>query len=113
MNLKYFWGFRNLFCELLQYLGVVVDNKLCFKQHIDHFCKKLARLKGVFLAGNVFSRTFLFRFYQIYAKPFISYGILVYGCASKTSLIKILSNQKRILRTIALGSNLVTLRKSF
>ena len=79
----------------------MVDNKLCFKQHIDHVCKKLAKFNGIlYKARNVFSRTFLLRFYQVYAKPLISYGILVYGCASKTSLSKIFSMQKRILRTI-------------
>ena len=47
-----------------------------------------------------FSRTFLLKFIQVYAKPLISYGILVYGCASKTNLNKILLMQKRIFRTI-------------
>ena len=84
-----------------KYLGVVVDNKLCFKQHIDPVCKKLAKFNGIlYEARNVFSRTFLLRFYQVYAKPSISYGILVYGCASKTNLSKPLLLQKRILRTI-------------
>ena len=36
----------------------------------------------------------------MYAKPLISYGILVYGCASKSNLNKILLMQKRVLRTI-------------
>ena len=84
-----------------KYLGIVVDNMLCFKQHIDHFCKKLAIFNGIlYEARNVFSRTFLLRFYQVYAKPLKSYGILVYGCASQTNSNKILIMQKRILRII-------------
>ena len=47
-------------------------------------------------------RTILLRFYQVYAEPLISYGILVYGCVSKTNLNKLLLIQKRILRTIFL-----------
>ena len=47
-----------------------------------------------------FSRIFLLGIYQVYAKPLISYRILVYGYASKTILNKILLMQKRILRTI-------------
>ena len=78
----------------------MVDNKLCFKQHIDHVCKKLAKFNGIlYNARNVFSRAFLLKFYQVYAKLLISYGILVYGCAS-TNLNKILLMQKRILRSI-------------
>ena len=48
-----------------------------------------------------FSGTFLLRFYQVYAKPLISYGIFVYGCAYKSNLSKIFIMQKQILRTIS------------
>ena len=75
-----------------EYLGVVVDNKLCFKQHIDHVCKKIAKFDGIlYKASNVFSRTFL-SFYQVYAKPSMSYGILVYECASKKNSFKAKKN---------------------
>ena len=30
-----------------KYLRVAVDNKLCFKQHIDHVCKNLAKFNGI------------------------------------------------------------------
>ena len=84
-----------------KYLGVVGDNKRCFKQHIDHVCKKLAKFNGIlYKARIVFSRRFLLRFHQVYAKILILYGILLNGCASKTNLSKILLTQKRTLRTI-------------
>ena len=84
-----------------KYHGVVVDYKLCFKQHIDHVCKKLAEFNGIlYKARNVFSGTLLLRFYQVHAKHLKSYSILVYGYASQTILNKILLLQKRILRII-------------
>ena len=42
----------------------------------------------------------LLRFYLAYVVPIISYGLLIYGCTSKTNLENVLLFQKRILRTI-------------
>ena len=44
-----------------KYLGIVVDNKLCFKQHIDHVCKKLTKFNRIlYKARNVFIEQFYF-----------------------------------------------------
>ena len=47
-----------------KYLGVVVDNKLCFKQHIDHTvygCASKTNLNKIFLLQKRTLRTIFFR----------------------------------------------------
>ena len=97
-----------------KYLEVVVDNKLGFEQHIDHVCKKLAKFNEIlYKAREVFSRSFLLRFYQVYAKLLKSYSILLFGCASKTKLNKILLKQKRILRAVFFKRKLDHITENF
>ena len=39
-------------------------------------------------------------FYNLYIKPKIQYGVLIYGCTTKTNLTKMYTLQKRIVRVI-------------
>ena len=57
-----------------KYLGVFIDKHLNFDLHIEHFGKKLAQKR--------FSKTFLLRMYNSYAKP-MAYGILAFGSAKR------------------------------
>ena len=54
----------------------------------------------LFKARYCFSRKVLLRFYGAYAKPIISYGLLIYGCTRESVLKQIHLMQKRIMRTI-------------
>ena len=84
-----------------KFLGVWKDNKLNFNCHVDSVMKRLAKFNGVlYKARSCFSQCNLLRFYDSYAKPIISYGILAYGTTSKAKMEKILIMQKRLLRTI-------------
>ena len=96
---EYFLGNQKLnVVNSFKFFGVVVDNKLCFKQHIGHVCKMLAKLNGnLYKARKVFSRKILLGFYQVFAKLLLSYGFLVYGCASKTNINKKFFNRFEIL----------------
>ena len=49
-----------------------------------HFCKS----------------SIVIRYYNIYMKPIIQYGLLVYGCTKKSKLNDILLLQKKVLRFI-------------
>ena len=62
---------------------------------------KLAKLNGLlFKSRNYFSKNVLVKFYNCYAKPLISYGLIAFGATSKNLLEKIFVMQKRIFKTI-------------
>ena len=83
-------------------LGLIIDNKLSFKDHIDKKNKKLRQFNGLLLkTRSFFSTKQLLMFYNAYAKSIIEYGILTYGSASKTDLQSINLLQKRIIRTVS------------
>ena len=99
----FYIGENNLtYTSSFKYLGVTIDNKLKFSQHIDLICLKMAKFNGIlYRARNYFSKNALILFYKSYIVPVISYGLMVYGCSSKQNLMKILVAQKKLLRTIA------------
>ena len=78
-----------------------MDNRLKFESHIDNVWGKLAKFNGLLFKGrNYFSKNVLVQFYNCYAKPLISYGLIAFGATSKSLLEKIFVMQKRIFKTI-------------
>ena len=69
------------------YLGINIEPKLIFIEHISSINKKLSRFWGlVYKATLYFSKTQLLHFYTSYAESVIFYGFLVYGNTYKTHL---------------------------
>ena len=84
-----------------RYLGVHLDKKLLFREHIDYVVKKLNKFCGlIYRVRHFYPRKCLLMFYNSFAKSVICYGLLVYGSAAKTNLQKIECAQRRILRAI-------------
>ena len=84
-----------------KYLGVILDNKLNFKEHITSVKLKCAKNISVFYQLRKFmSRPFLLRAYCTYVQPIYQYGVLIYGTANKTSLMQLEKQQKYLLRII-------------
>ena len=84
-----------------KYLGIIIDNKLSFTDHIKRICTKLATFCGIiYKARNLFSKKQLLCFYNSYAISVIQYGIVIYGSTTKNHLNEIFKLQKRILRAI-------------
>ena len=84
-----------------KYLGVYIDNKLTFREHIAYLTKKLNKFCGlVYKVRHLYPIKCLLLFYNAYARSLISYGLLVYGSAAKTNLEMLESAQRRIIRAI-------------
>ena len=104
LNEKFSFG-NNVLAEVsdFRYLGIQTDNRLKFECHINNVCGKLAKFNGLLFKGrNYFSKNVLVKFYNCYAKPLISYGLIAFGATSKSLLEKIFVMQKRIFKTICL-----------
>ena len=85
----------------VKYLGVQLDKNLTFEAHVQSLLGKLAKHVSVIMLLTHFCKSsIVIRYYNIYMKPFIQYGLLVYGCTKKSKLKDILFLQKKVLRII-------------
>ena len=71
----------------VRYLGVVINNKLNWKSHIEYINHKINIGIGIIkkLRYSVREET-LINLYHTLIKPHIDYGILAWASANKTSL---------------------------
>ena len=93
------YDFKN--SETCKYLGIIIDKKLTFVDHIKKVRLKLSQFCGiVFKVRHYFSRKQLIMLYHSFAVSVIQYGVLIYGCTYKSHLNEILKLQRRIIRAI-------------
>ena len=66
--------------DSIRYLGITIDNKLSFKNHIDVVNQKLIKLIGLFYRLRKFlSKSQMIQVFKSYVQPVVQYGILIYG----------------------------------
>lgn len=85
-----------------KYLGVIIDDKLTWSDHLDKLCCKLSsalyvlrRLKQI--SSDETMRTAYFALFEAH----IRYGLPVWGNTSKTNTQRVLILQKRAMRILA------------
>ena len=87
--------------ECIKNLGVLIDDKLCWKNHIDYTCSKIS--KGCWALQslkNILPPKFLIDVYCSLIYSHLCYCITSWGCASKTRLMSLIKLQKRAVRII-------------
>ena len=89
-------------------LGIVMDHKLSFHEHVDKLCGKLSKRIG--LLRKI--RTYLpleerKLYYNAWIKPVMMYGSLIWSTCSKEDLLRVFKLQKRAARVV-LGVNMKT-----
>ena len=78
-----------------------IDSELTFKDHNNYVVKKLNKICGlIYRVRDICPIKRLMSFYNAYARSVICYGLLIYGCASKTNLENIDMAQIRSSRAI-------------
>ena len=85
----------------MEYLGVLIDYKLSWNNHIDTILLKISRTVGLLLKLRHFVPfSTLISIYHSLIAPYLRYGLIAWGQASKSQLNKLLVLQKRALRFI-------------
>ena len=93
--------------KLVKFLGVLVDESLTFRDHINHVCKKISTGIGLMARGKEILETKQLKFiYNALVLPHLSYCSLVWGINYNSYTIRLLRLQKRAARLIlGLGHN--------
>jgi len=85
----------------IKYLGLILDPRLTWKEHINELSKKLGRSVGMLYKTRHFCPTPILKslYYSIF-NSHVSYGIPVWGYADQIYIKKIIHAQKKAIRAI-------------
>ena len=85
----------------IKFLGVIFDNKLTFKAHINYISTKISKNLGIlFKIRRYLNLNTRIKLYYALIYPFLLYGICIWGSVYKTRLDILFKLQKRCIRFI-------------
>ena len=85
----------------VKYLGVLIDSKLTWQDHISYISSKISKTVGIISRLRHFVPIdILANIYRSLIQPYLLYGLTVWGQAAQTYLEKLLILQKRAMRFI-------------
>ena len=83
------------------FLGVVIDNKLTWKAHVKHICKKISKSVAILrFVKYSFPKNALRLIYMSLIFSHINYCNLIWGSAYKTTLDPLFKLQKKAVRLV-------------
>ena len=82
--------------KFIKFLGVLLDENISWKQHLNELSKKLARICGMFFKiRNFVPLNTLLCLYNALFLSFMQYGIIVWGSTRITHVDPIFKLQKK------------------
>ena len=89
----------------MKYLGVILDNKLNWHNHIQYICTKLAKAAGIiYKVRSKAPQKVLMLLYHGLVGTYLQYGIASWGCAKTTALSNLKNLQNKVVRYITHSS---------
>ena len=90
------------YVDKTKFLGVIIDSKLSWKEHIKHITSKLAKSIGIISKARKFvDNKSLLTLYYAFCYPYIKYCIEIWGGTNDTTLLPLIKRQKRLVRVIS------------
>ena len=87
-----------------KFLGIIVDEKLLWTQHIKSIATKMSRNTGVLIKlKSIVPQKVILTLFQCLVQSQINYCSLVWGLGSKSSIKPIFTAQKKAVRTLMPG----------
>ena len=85
----------------IQFLGLIIDEKLTWSNHIDGICSRIARVIGIMSRVKfVIPSSALLLIYNSLIMPHLSYGNIIWASCSNYLVNRIFLLQKRAMRVI-------------
>ena len=87
--------------EYAKYLGIIIDNKLTFKKHIEHVKSRLVKGCAILnMVRHFVPKNILINTYNAYIQPHIDYGLSIWGFTYKSHTLPIIRMQRKAVRTM-------------
>ena len=83
-----------------KFLGLIIDNKLNFHEHINYITKKISKNKGVISRVRHLPQEILLKLYYTLIYPYLCYCIELWGSSNSTALNSVFIVQKKVIRVI-------------
>ena len=85
----------------IKYLGIMMDEKLTWNQHIHHVNLKLSKGIGIIAKlRHLLCKSAIKMIYYSFIQPYINYGLLNWGCATNKNLDCIKKSMDKVIRLI-------------
>ena len=85
-----------------RFLGVSLDKRLNFSQHIDNIVSKISKNTGIlYKLQSLLPLQARINFYYAFIYPYISYNVIIWGATNGIHLQPLIIQHKRTIRTIA------------
>ena len=96
--------------ETTKFLGVLINNKLDWKYHINYICTKVSKNIGIILkARKSFNNDTLLMLYYSLVYPYLTYCIHVWGSSYATHISRLFILQKKLFASFMSLSHYPTL----
>lgn len=87
--------------DKIKFLGVVLDNKLGWKEHISYISNKISKCVGIlYKTKKLLNHSCLITLYNSFLQPYISYSIHVWGGTYNSYLQSLCVIQNKAIRII-------------
>ena len=87
--------------KFTKFLGIIIDNKLNFINHISYVKSKISKGMGIILkARKYFNKCVLINLYNTFIFPYLIYCLEIWGNAFDTHLQPLMKLQRKIIRII-------------
>ena len=87
--------------EIFKYLGIILDNNLSWKPHIDYLQSKLSSAAGILFKIRTYMPTHVLRLvYNSLVDSYLRYGIASWGTAAAYLNDRLQASQNRVLKSL-------------
>ena len=91
--------------ESREFLGIIMENNVSFKEQIDQVCKKLSRSAGImYRVSNIVSASILRKVYFAIFYPYLCYAVTVWGGSGAVNCAKVTRVHRRAQAATNCGS---------
>ena len=93
-------GCQISFTAIADFLGIMIDNKLDFSEHISRVCNRISRVSGILWRLSYLPKSVLRKIYLSLASPHLFYGIELWGNTYQVHIKPLQSLLKRCMKSI-------------
>ena len=89
------------YAQSCKFLGVLLDSKLSFRDHINLITSKISKYTGIlYRIRDRLPLQARMNFYYAFIYPYLIYNVEVWGSTYQTHLVPLIIQHKRVIRTI-------------